>query len=254
MDEAKPDLLHPPIVEAVLDIDCDLPRDQDLTALEMLAREKLGDEYPRTTRHLLQEHRIDARPDASETSFSSRASVQAIRFHQTGEKQLVQVRALGYSFNRLAPYTSLDDYLPEIERTWRVYLGLAHPGQVRQVRLRFINRIELPMQSGRVDLDQYLRLGPRLPDEDRLELASFFNQYTAVDAATGLQVNVTLTTQPAQDGKLPLIFDNSAQSLGPIPPPDWEIIVARIGQLRVLKNRVFRDTLTERCLDLFQTP
>jgi uncharacterized protein (TIGR04255 family) len=73
-------------------------------------------EYPKHDRQLLQEHRVEAKPDGSATSFSSRHTVQALRFHEAEGKQLVQVRALGYSFNRLAPYTALDDYLPEIER------------------------------------------------------------------------------------------------------------------------------------------
>ena len=78
---------------------------------------------------------------------SVRRGIQALQFLHADEKQLVQVRAQGFSFNRLAPYTSLDDYLPEIERTWHLFVGLASPVQIRVVQLRYINRI--PCRRGR---------------------------------------------------------------------------------------------------------
>jgi uncharacterized protein (TIGR04255 family) len=167
---------------------------------------------------------------------------------------LVQVRALGYSFNRLAPYTALDDYLEEIERTWRIYVALAKPTQVRSIRLRYINRILLPIEPAPLEIDDYLRLGPRLPDEKSLALVSFFNQYAAVEVATRLQVNVTLTVQPKEGGYLPVIFDNTAFSDEQAAPENWPLLSERIASLRALKNRVFKNTLTDRCLQLFQTP
>jgi len=148
----------------------------------------------------------------------------------------------------------LDDYLGEIERTWRIYVDLATPSEVRQIRLRYINRILLPMPDHRVDLDRYLKLGPRVADENRLSLVSFLNQYTAVEAATGLLVNVTLTLQPGEEEKLPIIFDNSVISSGPGRHEDWVGLLERIKALRSLKNRIFQSTLTGECLALFQTP
>jgi uncharacterized protein (TIGR04255 family) len=253
MDESKLKLRRPPIVEAVLDIDCDVPPMQDLVALEGPAREGFGATYPKSTRQWLQEHRIEAKPDASATSFGSRHAVQSLRFLHHDEKQLVQVRALGYSFNRLAPYTALDDYVAEIERTWRIYVALAKPTQVRLIRLRYINRILLPLEPAPLEIDDYLKLGPRLPDEKNLAFVGFFNQYAAVEVSTGLQVNVTLTVQQKEDGYLPVIFDNTAFSNEQAAPEDWALLFERITALRALKNRVFKDTLTDRCLELFQT-
>lgn len=61
MIESRLELRHPPIVEAVLDIDCDVPPMQDLVALEAPAREQLGAAYPKNDRQWLQEHRIEAK-------------------------------------------------------------------------------------------------------------------------------------------------------------------------------------------------
>ncbi len=101
----------------------------------------------------------------------------------------MQVRAQGFSFNRLAPYSSLDDYLPEIERTWRLYVDLVSPTQIRFIRLRYINRILLPMAEKKVDLDEFLTIGPRQPDEH-----AFLSQQASVEKDTGHQVNLVLTS------------------------------------------------------------
>lgn len=116
---------------------------------------------------------------------SVRGALAAYQFVQSDGKQLVQVRAQGFSFNRLAPYTGFDDMLAEVERTWHLYVKIASPVQIRVIRLRYINRILLPLVEGRVELDEYLKVGPKLPDEDRLAFSGFLNQHLAIEKGTG---------------------------------------------------------------------
>jgi len=184
-------LARAPIVEAVLDIDCDLPPGQEIAKLEASAKKRFSDRYPTVRTVFIQQHEIQAKPD-SEAKMLIRRGIQAFQFMQKDEKQLVQVRAQGFSFNRLAPYSSLDDYLSEIERTWRLYLTLSSPVQARVVRLRYINRMMLPAAQGRLELNDYLKISPRLPEEDKLTFLGFLNQYAAEDAATGNQANIVM--------------------------------------------------------------
>ncbi len=244
-------LLHPPIVEAVLDVDCDMSPAFDLVALEKASREAFRDQYPKFRAQFLEEHRIEQKADQP-TQVSAQRRLQAFQFLQEDEKQLVQVRIQGFSFNRLAPYTSLDDYLPEIERAWGLFASIASPVQIRVVRLRYINRILLPLTDGRVELEHYLKVGPRLPDEDRLRFAGFLNQYAAVEIDTGHQVNIVLTSQPPENDRVPIIFDICVASVETAEPGNWAWLLAKIQSLRHLKNRIFRNTLTEQCLNLFQ--
>ena len=253
MNDTEFKLLKAPIIEAVLDIECDMPPGREIAALEQPAFERLRDHYPTLRTVLVQMHQIEAQGD-NPPKMSVRHAIQGFQFLHQDEKQLVQVRAQGFSFNRLAPYTSLDDYLPEIERTWRLFVSIAAPVQIRTVRLRYINRILLPMPDSRVELEDYLKIGPRLPDEDRLTFTGFLNQHTAVEKDTGNQINIVLTTQPPEDKMLPLIFDITVAGNGTAEVENWTWLLAQIQALRALKNRVFRNTLTEQCLNLFQQP
>lgn len=251
MTETELKLAKAPIVEAVLDINCDMPPAFDLAALEGPARDAFRAQYPKFRPRFLEQHRSESKADKPAKHFAKRA-IQAFQFLHDDEKQLVQVRAQGFSFNRLALYTSLDDYLPEIQRTWEIFVGIASPVQIRVVQLRYINRILLPLTGGRVELNKYFKLSPKLPDENKLQFAGFLNQHTAVEVDTDRQVNIVLASQPPEKEKLPIIFDICVTSAGATTAKDWTWILAEIQSLRDLKNRIFRNTLTKKCLNLFQ--
>jgi uncharacterized protein (TIGR04255 family) len=118
--------------------------------------------------------------------------------------------------------------------------------------LRYINRILLPLTTEGVKLEEYLKICPRLPDEEKLHFVGFFNQHTAIETDTGNQVNIILAAQAPEGNWLPVIFDIAAASAGRLEPGNWAEISGKIQSLRGLKNRVFRNTLTEKCIILFQ--
>ena len=250
---AHPKLRNPPIVEAVFDVDCDLPPGFDLKDLEARSRTQFADQYPKFRTQFMQELQIDGL-EGAQPKISNRSAVQALQCLHEDEKQLVQVRQQGFSFNRLAPYSSLGDYLPEIGRTWRLYVDLISPVQIRVIRLRYINRILVPLTAGVVDLDEFLKIGPRLPNEDGLALSGFLSQQAAVEKVTGHQVNLVLTAQPPVSEKLPVIVDITVAAGQPVADlVDWAEIEPVVGSLRTLKNRIFFNTLTAKCIQLFQS-
>ena len=252
MNQAQLTLVSAPIVEAVVDIDCDMPPNPDVDALDAAAGAALADRYPTPRRRMLSEHQISAAPDQP-LAVTFRQGLQALQYYCADEKQLIQFRPAGFSFNRLAPYTTLDDYFPEIERTWRIFVDIAKPVVCRTVRLRYINRIQLPTAEGRVEVDDYLKLAPKVADEERLTFAGFFNQHSVLEPATGNHVNIVFATQPLVGDQLPIIFDIEAFRGVADDPGDWPSISGRIRSLRSLKNLVFHNSLTDKCLNLFRS-
>jgi hypothetical protein len=102
-----------------------------------------------------------------------------------------------------------------------------------------------------VELEQYLKMNLR-PGDDKLMMTGFLNQYAAVEKETRHEVNVVVTSQPPEKDRLPIIFDNCVASVANVQPQEWNWILAKIQSLRDLKNRVFKNTLTDACLNLFQ--
>ena len=116
MSEERFHLENAPIIEAIVDIDCDFELEAHMSAIHAV----LEDEYPKVLRHMVQEHLLSPQKDTP-PEWSVSQELAALRFQSADEKQLVQFRTGGFSFNRLAPYEGLDSYLCEIRRTWEIF-------------------------------------------------------------------------------------------------------------------------------------
>jgi len=243
-------LPHSPIIEAVLDIDCDMPAQFDLSALEGRFRDLLRSKYPTFRKQFFEQHKFESKLD-SPSEHSLVRGIQALQFVVKDERQIVQFRSQGFSFNRLAPYSTLDDYLAEIHSAWQQFVEVAAPVQVRAVRLRNINRIPLPLTNGAVMIDKYFKNSPNVDDE-KLTLVGFLIHYGAIEKETNFTTNVVLAGQPPEQDKVPIILDIMAEWNGRNEVQNWSFLLDKIMALRALKNRVFHNSLTSQCLNLFQ--
>jgi uncharacterized protein (TIGR04255 family) len=255
MSNSSLKLSKPPIVEVVLDIECDMAPTFNLASIADLFRTTFSADYPIFRTVSQNEHQIEEKSDRSPL-LRTKHSIFAFQALQADEKLVVQIRPNGFSFNRLAPYTTLDDYFPAMEKAWRLFVRIVFPIQIRLIRLCYINRILLPLKAEGIEkfvqLDQYLKTRPSSPEKDPLLLIGFFDQQAVVDKATENQAEFVLTTDQPQKETLPIIFNITGSSRERINPNDWIKVLNKIGQLRSLNNRIFRNTLTEQCLNLFQ--
>lgn len=247
-----PTLDAAPIIEAVIDIECDMPPGFEVHGVHDDAAAALVDLYPVARQLTLSQHRLSN--DAPDKPLAVTSRLAALQFVSQDNLQLVQFRPTGYSFNRLAPYEGLDNYIAEIERTWRIFIGLVRPIVSKSVRLRYINRLPLPLIGGSLDFDEYLKVGPRVADEARFSFAGFFDQQSLVERDTGNVANVVLATQPPEGEILPIVFDIEVAAANfAVDPDDWGAIYEKIASLRDLKNLVFNNSLTPKCLSLFRS-
>jgi len=244
-------LKNPPIVEAIIDIDCDMPPDFNLRNVESLINNIFKTEYPNLKKRYSFNGEIGFKVGESPTVKNGDAHIQAILMNNSAGNQLVQIRQNGFSFNRLTPYTSLDDYLPEVERVWKLFFENFSPLFVQRIGLRYVNRILLPLKNTTLDLDTYLKVGPKLPKDSHLEFAGFVHQQQLVESNTGNQANIVLATQSDNSEILPLIFDIGTTKEINLEPSKWDQIESVILSLRTLKNHIFFDSLTKECTCLF---
>jgi uncharacterized protein (TIGR04255 family) len=79
MNDAQFKLLKAPIIEAVLDVDCDMPPGKAITALEKPAAELFRDQYPKMRTTLVQTHQIVPQDDQP-PKLSIQNAVQGFQF------------------------------------------------------------------------------------------------------------------------------------------------------------------------------
>ena len=86
--------------------------------------------------------------------------------------------------------------MADIKDAWKIFVDVASPVQVVAIRLRYINRILIPLVNGEMNLDAYLQTPPQIPKGAGLRLVEFLNQHLAVEMGTGNQVNIVGARQP----------------------------------------------------------
>ena len=241
-----------PIVEAIFDLTCSMPEGFEVQKIEGEAHALLKHRYPTVRPTLLLEQSFVQHP-GKEPAISSKQILRGYQFASDDGKRIIQFRSDGFSFNKLAPYTVLDDYLPEIEESWKVFLRICKPSLVTRVSLRNINRISVKADGTNVQLDSYLKIGPHLHDEKNLTFTGFLNNHQALEVSTGNRVNVITTVQGITADSASLILDIEAYRLD----TREQEFPLRYGPkifllIRSLKDRVFSNTLTESCLKSFE--
>lgn len=251
MNDNLEQLRSSPIIEFVLDIDCDLPIEFSLKDCKEAASKLFTKSYPKSRKQFEQQIVFDQSKHEGSEAAPSNPELSALQFLQEDKLQVVQVRKNGFSFNRLRPYTTLDDYLDVIETAWQDYCTLAEPIQILHIRVRYINRLLLPVSNGTCDLEGYLSSAPGLPGNNLLQLTGFISQRNAVDPATGNTVAIVQASQKIENNSLPVILDitTSAEKRH---QPDWSWLKEQIMLQRELANLVFNESVTEKCLTLFQ--
>jgi hypothetical protein len=74
-----------------------------------------------------------------------------------------------------------------------------------------------------------------------------------MEKETGYQINLVLTAQSPADERLPIILDITVASARTPDSTGWAEILPVVQSLRGLKNRIFANSLTAKCIELFQS-
>lgn len=157
------------------------------------------------------------------------------------------VLALPTSFvvSQLAPYTSWDVFFKRFRRDWRIWKRTVGHRVIVRIGVRYINRIDIPVDGPVVEHEQYLTVYPKVPD-----LLSPLNAF-AVQTLSGfddimcrLTLNSSLVESPVlnyQSFSLDLDIAREFE----VPQTD-KAVFALLESMRIKKNLVFESCITER--------
>jgi uncharacterized protein (TIGR04255 family) len=238
-------LANAPIREALVDIAVKLPEDIDLAALQVL-RDQISPDYPQSNDIMQAEFRVEWK-DLTPPEIAKKSLGFACR--TTEGNRLVQFRLNGFTYNWLKPYSDWPALRAAAEEYWQIYSEAVRPVTVTRLALRYINNLTLPLDFA--DFAEYLVAQPNIPAELPQTLNHFLTR-VGLSEETGLSAVVTQVFEGITNSKeLTIILDIDASkqvSLGPRSNEIWQTL----DQLRVLKNRIFFASLTERAVRLFE--
>lgn len=247
-----PHLLQAPITEAVVDFRVKLPSDFDLNAFRVL-REDLRGSFPEMNEMRMVQYGLKVaigNPDELPSSPVNReTSLHGFSFHSSNGKEIAQFRRDGFTFNRLAPYTSWNTVFETALKLWGHYRATASPSRVTRIATRYINRIELPAKG---PMQSYFTIKPQVPRAWNAEPESFLMKFVVKDPDEETKANVAFVPNPDQTSEREaFILDIDAYQEGSFDPGD-EGFLKRFEKLRFLKNRIFFGSLTTKGVELFK--
>ena len=95
-----------------------------------------------------------------------------VLFFSHDESQLVQVAPSLLVVNKVKSYTQWEDFLPLVMEVYRKYCLAVPNCRVVRLGLQYVNRIDIPAENGRAEIENYLEfrplMGPRLPQDHGL--------------------------------------------------------------------------------------
>jgi uncharacterized protein (TIGR04255 family) len=242
-------LRNPPITEALVDIRFvgDQPDEERLEPL----KRQMADRYPQL------EIRRALRADFTVGKAGAlKGDTQDLGFHglyfkSRDETSLVQFRRDGFTYNRLQPYTDAPTIFSEALDLWVRYAELVAPVAVSRLALRYINKLNLPLNH-QDDLTRFLLAPPMLPEG----LDASVTDFTTRIAAHGKRGIVAIVTQklgnpPEAGGPVPLILDLDVFKINAI-ETDRAHLLDHLEELRSVKNLAFFGSITEDAVKLYE--
>lgn len=242
-------LKNPPIIEAVLSIEL-APVDFDPS--------KLKEIYPSIQDVFQNPKDIKAAKLEMQNVFSpdgaTRITDQGIvgyRFDSLDQAKALQLYQNAYYYSSLGQYKGWENFKEEAQKYWRLYTNIRFNSLPRKLRIRYTNLIKIPLLGGKVDIDEYLRLGPKEPLEKKFLLSQFVCKNTLMDESGKFVIDLILADQKTNDpNHLFVLIDiqvnhsvKEDEVLDPFGEP--------LEQMRDLKNKIFFDSITNKTVEMY---
>ena len=161
-----------------------------------------------------------------------------------------------HPFSRLVPYEDFEHLRDEARRLWDIYRDLMRPKQVTRVAVRYINLLNIPTDAtGRLELEEYLNVFPRVSDRLAPELRDFgpflMNLHMRQPDLKGLLVlnEAMAPSKTPETISIVLDFDLFVEK----PPITAEQeLWAFFDRLRERKNQYFEACITDKTRELIR--
>lgn len=249
LKESFPPLSRAPIVEAIIGVTARAVSSWEEPAISEILKQRLPD-YPNVQSHREIRHEFKLAPNAQTEQAVQDMGWLGLRCESADKLHITQFNRDGFSFSRLKPYQSWEEFYQEGLRLWELFNEIAQPTEIQRIGLRFINRIEF--SQDKVELKDFLQNPPKTPRGMDIPFEGFLHHTTLVVPGYPYGINVIQTVQPPQvaDASWGVILDIDIFTTKPIVNRD--LIEQHLTDMRWLKNKVFFGSITTKTLEMIK--
>jgi uncharacterized protein (TIGR04255 family) len=238
----------PPITEAVIDLRVNLPEGFTVDKLNAIHL-SISENFPTIEPFYKGIGALLYQPGES---FKVDTSEQQIGYWFRSEDNLrtFQASLEGFSFNRLAPYESWEEFSSEAKKLWEIYKEICSPINVTRVAVRYINQINIPAHE-LTELKDYLKtvpeVSPKLPQN---ALQTFFMQLHIPQGDLDCMLIINEAIAPPVNPEFVSVILDLDLFRQQIWSSDDEEIWCFLEKLRDRKNEVFEASITDKTREL----
>ncbi len=237
-----------PITEAIIDLRVALPEGFSVDKLKNI-HSYISDNFPTIEPFYKGVGALSYQPGAS---FKVDTSEQQIGFWFRSEDNLETFQATleGFSFNRLAPYESWEEFSSDAKNLWEIYKEICRPIHVTRAAVRYINQINIPANE-LIELKDYLstvpEVSPRLPQK---ALQTFFMQLQIPQQDLDCMLIINEAIAPPTSPEIVTVILDLDLFRQQVWDSNDEDVWRFLEKLRHRKNEVFEASITDRTKEL----
>lgn len=193
------------IQEAVFDIRVNKVKNIDLESYIALANHELKD-YSNVEKKftLTSKLKFDSKKQDLSTE-NKKKNFTGVVFSKDDDNIKIQFRKDGFTLNMLKPYSNWDEFSSLAYKYWDVYRESIKPANISRIALRYINRIELPLQD--LKFDTYFKSIPKLPSVFENSYQDFLIRTVSRSRKSGNPAILIRRIDKPENTFLPFIID-----------------------------------------------
>lgn len=238
-----------PITEAIIDFRVALP--EGFLADEFAdLYSQIKDDFP--IMQPFQTSMVTLDPGKPDSPIKVGTSEQAsgFLFRSRDNLRTFQATSGGFTFNRLAPYKSWEEFSAEAQKLWEIYKKRCKPICVTRAAIRYVNQINIP-SDGAVELKEYLKTVPEVSSTlSQNALQSFFMQLQIPQQDLNCLLLINEAIAPRTNPNLVIIILDLDLFREQIWASDDDDIWQFLELLRHRENEVFESSITDKTREL----
>ena len=234
-----------PITEAVVEFKFSAKIDEKKYEKAIAQLEQVYDNHKKNV-----QRKVDINLDRPTNPVKGVEDTRIDSFFSNNMTQRVVIRPDSFAVAVLAPYTCWDDFKKRILRDrdiWQKYAGFQ---KIDRIGMRYINRLDLPLVDGKVNLSNYVKVYPLVPtDIGTIHRYTFVveSEIPEIGALVRLHSARVESPLPDHDGLVLDIdifrfYEEAVNS---------DVLHEFLEKARINKNSIFENSITDKARELF---
>lgn len=196
--------------------------------------------------------RIDAAVNLDQNAISHKQKEFGFEASARDGSQAVFLEEQKFVFVQRAPYDRWETYSARAMGLLREVTESLSIDEFSRVGLRFVNRIDIPSENGStIDTDDYVTIKFDGPRHDRGVIEEFQMRVVKPTEKDGIHYAlVVATTSSPLPNHSAILLDIDVFTRQPV-VSDQKILSYTLGEMRIVKNEIFEECLTDKARALF---